>query len=573
MRCLGRKCIIQYLFTQRFGRILSSLFIYIFCALSALFFKTALSNSFPDASDQKAFLVHLLTHIHPLVHPFTLISDTQSLMAFLGLTDASCSHDEEHVNNRKRLQFCVNMILGLLKRTNNKSILLPEVVPLINSLIPITRFLNEMWEPSLRRLCDPSFAGRIFVSATDGDRNHLLEFVQTSDASSSDPTSSNKQVSFDRLLQSFLWSLHENLFTLLGSCCCYLPTLVFPRNEAFLSILLTKNGLLFQLPRVKLRNLVKHFVKPFVQNCPHDQISLTQSLEPLSSFFIPCLFKHIDDRWEVYRLNSMTTSSSGVQDKATRDSSEADKFLENEVIEDQSNRLLSREFVDVFLSLLISTPKETCLSGSPVKGTAPNSRRHEDDDDEMMADTQEVASPDSNEPTISEAGKMLLQKDLQSWTRMAFAQLTWDDSYICQRISPICRLIMKLLLTHGIISSADDVSFFLSSLFLSLRLFRENEQSQTILVQMVLNLYEGLVKESEQVKAPFWILSSSDQMSWAKFEKSFIVVDVTESKASGGKYNDKRKREAMKPLLTHVIGVSLAHLSLLFSSFHFICYL
>ena len=481
---------------------------------------------------------------------------------------------EDCINNRKRLQFCVNILLGLLKRTNNKSNLLPEVVPFINSLIPVTRYFNEMWDPNLRVFCNPIFRDKIYASATDADRSHLLEFIQQNAPSSSSSVAvsvdafsavstlnffnssfSTKQLAIDRQLQSFLWNQHENLFSLLGTSISSLPSsIVFPQSDLFLTVLNKSQN----LPRLKLRAILKHFVKPYVQNCPNDTVSLTQSLLPLSSSFIPWLFKHIDDRWEVYRCNNNSTTSIGAEGQTTSD----DKNLENEVIEDQSNRLLSREFIELFQSTLISFPVTKDLS-SPLKRQPLLDSILESDDTEM--DDSIAASMDSNEPGISDIGRFLLHHNLQSWTTMSFGQLTWVDSAVSLKASKTCYPILKELLAQGVICSAEDVSFILHHIFLALKLFGESEQNKASLIDLLLILFEGLVKNNagDAIKAPFWILSQTDQSQWLKFEKTFISDPAMNSSsvsstAFKGKVSDKRKKDAIKTLVVNVIGVSLA---------------
>lgn len=482
-------------------------------------------------------------------------------MTLLGLTKECDASHQDFINNRKRLLFCVNMLSGLLKRTNNSANLLPEVVPFINSLIPVTLFLNEMWHPLFTDLCNPLLKDMIYASATESDRVHLLEFVRNPSSSaksfevfssSSSFDSTSKQIAIDRKIQSFLWTLHENLFSILGLACSSLPSVVYAQSHIFLTIF---NNLSHDIPRIKLRSLVKNFLKPFVQNCPRDHASMKASLAPLSSSFIPWLFKHIDDRWEVYRCNS-TTELTGAEKTTTSPlSSSDDKFLENEVIEDQSNRILSREFIEVFMSLLISVPvsssKDTTSSSSQLKP------------DELAAEDAEMSEiqSETNETSISESGKFLLQLNLQSWTTMIFSQLTWVDSIISLKACIICRPVLKELLSHGVISSADDVSFLLHSLFHSLKLFGENDANQSSLLNLLLMLFEGLVKkgESEAVKAPFWLLSHSDQSEWTTFEKTYLSDDRLSLKSplKGGKGFDKKKKDAMKSLLSNVIGVSL----------------
>jgi hypothetical protein len=290
---------------------------------------------------------------------------------------------------------------------------------------------------------------------------------------------------------------------------------------------------------------------------------MKQSLLPLSTSFIPWLFKHIDDRWEVYRRNSTPESSEA--EETSRQThifpSSDDKLLENEVIEDQSNRILSREFIEVFMSLLISLPvsssKETLSSQLKLEEV--------DAEDAEMKETQSL----SNETSISESGKLLLQSNLQQWTTMIFSQLTWIDSIISLKACIICRPLLKELLNHGVISSADDVSFLLHNLFHSLKLFGESDGNQSSLLHLILMLYEGLVKNNEpdSVKAPFWLLSQSHQSQWTNFEKTFISSDgcvdglqALTSHTKGVKVTDKKKKEALKSLLSNVIGVSFPHL-------------
>lgn len=512
--------------------------------------KTADSNTFPDVSSQKAFVCHLLTQIHS-IESFARM-DTKTFMSTVGLM--SPTETEEHINNRKVLLFSVNMALGLMRRTDKKENLVPEILPLIRSLVSLLCILNEMWDPSFRSLCNPALADKVFSPATDSEKNHLLEFVQSTPSSnavppvsyfSSDPEThvvNASQFQIDKILQSFLASLYEILLTILGLSCSFFPSIIFVIPSASPNEIVTTHPFLtvlnksHYLPRMRLRTMLKQFLLPFIKHCPLQEENVKSCLFPLFSTFIPWMFKHIDDHWDIFRNRSVTTTDD-------------DERLEHEVIEDQSNRILSKEFLDLMSSAFIYTPpgKHTCSSTS---GTT-------EQETEMDSTTRDDIVNDSSETVISEVGKCLLRNDLASMVRIIFGQLTWVDSILCLKASrTICRVILRELLSYRLISTADDVSFFVHHVFFSLKLFGENEENVSSLLQLVLILWEGLIKNNEpsDVKAPLWLLSSRQAGDWLSLEESLIRPSLTSSKNS--KVNDKKKKDAIKPLLTNVIGVS-----------------
>ena len=438
-------------------------------------------------------------------------------MQLIGIAGTSDPMAEEFATSRSKIQQAVSLLLALFRRVEKKSALLPDVVPFLKAVVAIACNLNEMWDPAFRSICNPSLAEKIYSSASDLDKLHLLEYTLS-------PNDVRKtQAAIDSKIQNFLWSVHESVFTVFGCAFSSLRPDVYAESACFLNTL----GKCHFLPRMKLKLIVKHFLKPFVQNLPLEQDSRQRTIDPLFSSFLPWLFRHVDDGWDRVRA----------QDPA-HDPDEG--RLHDEIISEQSNRLLSRELADLFHCLLLASERGASLVSEP--SAAP-------------MDVDSFSSALESEIRLSPVCAHLIQNHLVHLVSMTVGALIWPDSVVNQKFVLVNRLLLKELLEMRLISTADDISFIVHHIFVALRLFGESEQNQSALLQLTLVVYEQLAKNyGDDMRASFWRLSQSQESEWSKFHQTLILPSVSGTAI----VTDKKKKDALRSLLSGIFGVSSA---------------
>lgn len=459
----------------------------------------------------KVLICQILSHIDWLKE-FNV--DTKRFMQLIGIAGTGEPMSEEFVTSRGKIQQAVTLLLALFRRVENKSALLPHVVPFVKAVVAIACNLNEMWDPAFRCICNPSLSEKIYSSASDLDKLHLLEYTLSSKGT-------RKTQAIDSKIQNFLWSVHESVFTVFGCAFSFLRPDVYSESACFLNTLEKCHF----LPRMKLKLIVKHFLKPFVQNSPLEPDSLQRTIDPLFSSFLPWLFRHVDEGWDAVR--------------APDDQPPDEDRLHDEIINEQANRLLARELADLFQCLLLASAKGSCLVP-------------ESSDALMDVDSASSVALESD-IHLSPICRHLIQKHLISLVSMTVGALIWSDSLVNQRFVLVNKLLLKELIEMRLISTVDDVSFIVHHVFLALRLFGESEQNQSALLQLTLVVYEQLAKNyGDDMRAPFSRLSQSQESGWAKFHQTLIQPSVSGTAI----VNDKKKKDALRSLLSGLFVVS-----------------
>jgi hypothetical protein len=271
---------------------------------------------------------------------------------------------------------------------------------------------------------------------------------------------------------------------------------------------------------MKLKLIVKHFLKPFVQNTPlTPEQSLKLTIDPLFHSFLPQLFRLVDDFW----------NKSRDWDQEPPD----DVLLQEELVNEPSNRLLSREFADLLRCLLLA-----CPSGSFV------------DQEDAVMDVDSLPA-ETCEAHLSPIGRHVIQYHLNAIVSMTVGSLIWPDSLVNQKVVRVNKVLLNEILELRLISSAAQVSFIVNHIFRALRLFGESEENRAALLQLTLVFYEQLLAKSygDDMRDPFWQLSQSQQSEWVTFSQSLIQPSGSLAAAS-----EKKKKDALRSLLSNVVS-------------------
>lgn len=584
-----------------------------------------ISNQFKNELDQKAFIIYLMENITWLA---TFNMDTVAFFDFLGITQPPNALEQIFANvpsnttsdaincsqvnnssassevrifheNRTTILFNVNMALALIKRVQNKSILLPEIIPFLKATLMMINHLNAMWVPEFRSagyIKCPELLAKLYAPANDAEKAVLLEYqsIQNSDG--------KKLSSPYSRLQSFLWSLHESLCSFVGVCCASLSPTIYTETNLMVSVLSTSN----HLPKMKIKMILKQFVRPFLVNFPlESNVCSLDNINGVLTQFLPWVYSQIDERWKALRMANagsviqtkgklafLTSSNTSVinsidsmslatsaapsplisrsrggllfpgstingKDHSTSGDGDTSTTtqLEAELIDDQSNRVLSREFVELLMACLFSPP---------------NTRRNQQQsnandvftDMDMDTETNDaVGNSDSTKGTdiLSDLGSKLTSIHRPLFIPIVAGMLLWLDSVVVCKACLIMRHLVKELVDQKLITSKSDVSFLLEHLFTALKdADIDADGIVSIVILLISMLFEGVCSMQQKnstseifsLKEPFWQISNTNQRDWEAFESKYIKPALK----GNVKINEKKKKDALKSLLSNIIG-------------------
>lgn len=632
-----------------------------------------ISNRFDNEANQKAFIIHVMEQIAWLAN-FNM--DTVSFVDFLGLTQSpgvltqilanvpsnttsdagntfqaynnSASPEVRmYHENRATILFNVNLVLALVKRTQNKSILLPELVPFFKATLTMCNHLNAVWHPQFRAnnyIKCPELANKLYAPAADVDRMHFLEHHF--------PSSDGKKLMANSpysRVQSFLWSLHESLYSFAGICCSALSPAIYGELGCLMNLLATSE----HLPKMKLKVLMRQFLRPFLVNYPIDCPGYPlDNITCVFTDFLPRVHSIIDQRWNVIRMSNiaalrdaekeldsstngaaMTTFSTATAAASTVSSSsfsnpsiansihtlslaasaigsplisrQRSEFLpsgrntngqestllapgvipstrdvtqselEAELIDEQSNRILSREFVDLLLACFFYPPNSR-------KNQQQQQQQHQQQhvtnatsifvndeqsqgfmDMDMDMDTFDTGNESGAKVSdlLSEFGRKLASSQPSKLVEMVAKMLLWLDSVVVSKACMLMRHLLKELTDAKLINSIDEVSFLVDYLYNALRYADVDADGiVSMITGLLFTLYEAIcLMEHEnpgcklyQLREPFWLKSNTNASDWEKFETEFIRPVIKGDK----KINEKKKKDALKSLLNPIIGAN-----------------
>lgn len=528
-----------------------------------LTFPITYSNGINDVSLQREFISSIL---HPIHWILKYEMSTDQFLAYTGILDheihiqypaaagnqGSHSHDsfsgnntsceDLYGNNRASLLFVVNTLLGLVKRIEDKSLLSPAIIPYLKSLVGMICNLNQMWRPEMQLKTSPVIREKVFSPVSEVDKRHLLETPQVTKTEEKELSKSS-----GHRLQTFFWSMHENSFSLMGYALSCIPEPLDPDDLLQMMNCLKETE---YLPRIKLKMILKTFLRPVILRYANEEMFQKKVILPLSTHFLPFIFRKIDSRWDLFK----SSKGRGIVDgerEATPDQEE--EVLEEELIEDQSNRILSREFIDLLRVMMLQNASPQSVSGD--SGERGKSATPVDENNSCiisseteMKDLTDHHQDPSSSAHISDLGRFLLQNNLNTIVLMSVVPLSWMDSVVSLKAALINQPLMEQLMREMVIKSREEIEFYLHHLFLALTYFDENDQNQTRILQLVLTLFEGMIRNQmgDEAKSPFWDLSHSQKVSWDHFEDSIRNKPLS----------DRKKRETLKILLKRVIGVS-----------------
>lgn len=407
-------------------------------------------------------------------------------------------------SNRSMFTALVSTFLSILKRSSYAEGVYKDLLSFFPSFVSLTKCMNKLWIPEFQtKTWDPA---TIFARTAASDKGCLLEGFCLPRVDGNDAKSEALKC------QSYLWALHESLFSLLSAYLVTFGSRVLANcSTSFLSIL--EDEFRF-LPPMKVRMILKVLIKPVSLRWPDDPEFHKLFFLPFLQNFIPHIFQQADVAWIAFRKTDWTEHEQ----------------IQEEIVEEQTNRLLSREVMDV-MKVILSQEKRTLV---PAEGQ-----------EMMLTDTNS-----SQKPSISQLGMFLLNLHLNKIVCMLLSSLSWIDSNVLFKSISINQVILDFLIENQSIQSQEEISFYIHHLLTGLSFINDDEQNQTAFLTICLTLYQHCKNIGKENL--FWNSPLIDNSQWQALNLQLEKLD--KGKRTAG--TERKKREALRKVLSPVIGVS-----------------
>lgn len=453
--------------------------------------------------------------------------------------------------NRVKLSYVINFLGAVTKRLNSRESLLPEILSFVKPVLNIMFTMHALWLPDMRDKCVKEYHQFLFAPFNVAYKQQILDTILvnqktslniegtlvpgTCDTSmsagfgSSDPASRSTR-GYGQYIELFSWNFYESLLVTMGAIIHKTsPELYSYIDAVHLQTALTGAD---KLPPLKMHKLIKHFILPLVNTCSKDQQLIETKLLPLLNTLLPFLFEMLNEQWKKYHNDEepyLNGSSDGKVDQ--------NQVLNDEMVQDQLLRNLSRDFIDLMNSILIETiqPSEVTDNNNSVQQTVNTQNQNASSRQNQLQDLFR----------IGKLGVSLLAAQ-PSYIKAMASTLTWSDSTLNSKTIVINQQLIKHIPESSLIQSIDEASMWLEYMFLnvitSLKMFGEHEQNLSGLLTLFLHLYEIGNKILPDFHNHLSRMTGILKTALQKFDEEC------------GKANEKNKRAGLRKVLDSMIG-------------------
>ncbi|CAN7999544.1 unnamed protein product [Ixodes hexagonus] len=536
-----------------------------------------LSNEMHDFKRQSEFVVEVVSPAVAILTKEELkqaLSSTDGFLAFVGMTEApiDLSTDDDKGYNRSQLVCCFSMLMALIKRCHWPSDLEASLhtisfvakkggyycekdgaaycrhpatrymVSLLPSISLIMRTYNLLWTKEAKAKVHPAFTSAFDIH--DSERNTALGgflslplLDQITDACSlrlwsdkglrSDVDFSEPFICKQPLerVKSFMFNIQDYGLQILGNAGHCLGPEFYHSPGLCETLLGSALAGLDQLPDYRLRPIIHILCLldacPFVLYCPHELQG--KVLLPLMKVLFPFMFQKLNSKWENFRLKYGHCAD--YEDEMTE---------EQELLEDQLNRLLSREYLDLLAVVLLSKRQETVPS-------------------DTMDEESEVPHVPPGSAVISEFGALVLKtEDLcASVVMTVFNALHWSDTTVSFKAITLATPLLKHMQQEGVIRDEQGASYLLRCVMQGLQVLGEHDINQGLLVGLALSLYLATRPLFPGVSAVLLTIPGCTPESLAAFEERLGPGP------DGKQTTEKKKKELFRKLISPIIGKNI----------------
>lgn len=513
-----------------------------------------LNNYVPDFEKQ----AHLITHI---LDPCQLMwqkvqnivsGGPEQLLVYLGLDRLPIDLESDPcLENRNHLSHCVSVLAIIMTRSNTKSSLskTPFVSPvtepvllLLPNVFLLIKNLNSLCTDNLKKMMHPSYSAILQIFPQE--RDALLGKNTVSEKN--DPFQMFKQKSKPDPIHKIKFAIltvYESCLLILGKSCQLLGDRFYALQNFAPSFIATIMSDAESLPHVRIRIIMRNFIKPFLINCSSKYYDIV--LIPILNSFLSHMLIRLNVTWQ------------NIPDREEYDSKEGDS---EELLEDMMVRLLTREYLD-FIRL--------CLTTSNDLKTSPNGSVEEIPIYQTNSDLSELGT----KLLRNEQSRRLIVESIlnglswnstisQFWKTCQIFQWDnrpvlspWSDSQSSFKATFLIQLVIKHLAMEDERTAMTIAPDLLIAVLESLHWFGHHDSNIGPLLATCLNIYETFRNKNDQLLSVFKKLPEINLETLERFDKWVMSTDLLNNKVNKG------KREMLKKVLAGCIGkdVSQTH--------------
>ncbi|XP_030604531.1 exportin-5 [Archocentrus centrarchus] len=515
-----------------------------------------ISNQFKDFEKQKAFVDELMASVtaewtsdeirHVLWDPATFLS-------FIGADKVVTEEreDRDMSFNRGRLSFCLYAILAVVKRARWPADLeeakaggfvvgyTPAGAPmyrnpstaqflvLLPNLLALIRTQNSLFMPeNMARLSETfSRAHEIMDSEKKvvlGLSHHLYHIYD----------SPVYKTNIERM-QGFFCTLYDNCYQILGSAGVSLQQEFYTIDKLAEGIAGSAFVSLDHMPDHRLRPMIRLFLRQLVLSCPQEYYEnlLCPLLGPLFGYML----QRLNMRWQVINQRTSINGEHEEEELVNQESQVTQEMLEEQVV-----RLLTREVLEL---LTVS-----CISR---KLAEPAANKEEIDEEEMMMDSAQTASPAQPTEELTELGKCLMKHEnlYMSLLTLSFTSLSWKDTTNCHRTaSLVCWTLLRQVVGGNLLPEA--VTWFFTSVLRGLQVHGQHEVCNSTLTQLALLIYENLRPRYMELRGVMIQIPNISLEALDQYDHRLMDP-------SAQKFGDKKRKDQFKKLIAGTVGKAL----------------
>lgn len=516
-----------------------------------------ISNQFKDFAKQKAFLDELMASVvaewtsdemrHVLWNPAMFLS-------FVGADQVVTEQnkDKDTVGlNRGRLSFCLYAMLGVVKRARWPADLeeakaggfvmgytpagtpiyrnpcTAQFLALLPNLLALIRTHNSLFLPeNMARLSETFSRAHEVMDAEKnvvlGLSQHLLDIYD----------SPVYRTNLERM-QGFFTTLYDNCFHVLGNAGLSLQQEFYTIERLAEEITGSAFVSLDHVPDHRLRPMIRVFLRQLVISCPQEYYNslLCPLLGPLFAYML----QRLNIKWQV--INQRTSVNGEDEEEVVCQDSQ----VTQEMLEEQLVRLLTREVLDL---LTVS-----CVSRKGPEPAANN--KEEVDEEDMMMDSVQTATPAQPTEELTELGKCLMKHEsiYMTMLTLSFTSLSWKDTTNCHRTaSMVCWTLLRQVVGGNLLPEA--VTWFYTSVLRGLQVHGQHEVCNSTLSQLAMLIYENLRPRYIELKAVMTQIPNINVDALDQYDHRLMDPNAQ-------KMGDKKRKDQFKKLIAGTVGKAL----------------
>ncbi|KAL3265609.1 hypothetical protein HHI36_009813 [Cryptolaemus montrouzieri] len=486
-----------------------------------------ISNHFGDYDRQSNFVAEILRETNSQWLNITRMGafkSAASFISFIGLDKPPVPQNDPSGLNRSNLIFCINMLLGAVKRCSwpedperatrggfvvaltesgnpiCRNPATPHIIPLLPDILSLIRIFNELFMPEAQTLIHEQYRGCLAMLETD--KSNLLGLIGHTVSENDNPVTGPVE-----RMQGFLAGLHENCYHMMGSMGPSLGRDLYSLTDIGLAIINSLLSCLQYVPDYKLRPIIRVFLKPFIHSCPAPFYEIV--ISPVMTHITPIMLAKLHNKWQ--QVNELRNRE--VQEDQDN----------HEVLEDILTRALTREYLDLF--------KVALVGGSLTL--------------ESNSETME----------IEDLSLILLrnEKTCQSIVLTVLGSLSWIDSNASLKATYLIGPIVRQLVTDNSLNG-EMAAHIMAAVLNALTLHGQHEANQGSLLTLGAQMYEMLRPSFLEVLGVMQQIPGVSPVDLQKLDER-----ISGSTSKGNKV-EKVKKDLFKKITSSLIGRSVGQL-------------